>query len=196
MKKISLVVLSLLLLTACSGKKENEKTSSSSSTAVSSVKKEASSKEKQISSSSKTNSSSSTNANVDKFQEYLSTNPKDFENFVDQYYSITPTTDQSKVFSKLIKGKNFTFTGTVIEPMSTRVAVIADSKFSNQSWTESVSTSPLASYVIFVKDLNNTNEFNIGDKVTFTGNMSSAGANFNTIHAQWDMTNGTMQKLQ
>ncbi len=105
MKKISLVVLSLLLLTACSGKKENEKASSSSSTAVSSVKKEASSKEKQISSSSKTNSSSSANANVDKFQEYLSTNPQNFENFVDQYYSITPTTDQSKVFSKLIKGK-------------------------------------------------------------------------------------------
>lgn len=195
MKKISLVVLSLLLLTACSGKKENEKTSSSSSTAVSSVKKEASSKEKQISISSKTNSSSSTNANVDKFQEYLSTNPKDFENFVDQYYSITPTTDQSKVFSKLIKGKNFTFTGTVIEPMSTRVAVIADSKFSNQSWTESVSTSPLASYVIFVKDLNNTNEFNIGDKVTFTGTMSSAGANLDSFHAQWDMENSSMNKI-
>lgn len=195
MKKICLVVLPLLLLTACSGNKEQAKNSSSSSTTVSSIEKASNSKEKQNSSST-ASSSSDNNVNIDKFQEYLSTNPKDFESFVDQYYTITPTTDQSKVFSKLIKGKTFTFTGTVIEPMGQRIAVIADNKFSNQSWTDSVSTSPSASYVIFVKDLNNTNEFNIGDKVTFTGIMSSAGANFDSMHAQWDMTNGKMQKLQ
>ncbi|MEA1130417.1 DUF3221 domain-containing protein, partial [Klebsiella pneumoniae] len=108
------------------------------------------------------------------FQEYLQTNPQDFESFVDQYYSITPTTDQSKVFSELIKGKSFTFTGTVIEPMGKRVAVIANNKFSNETWTNSISSSPLASYVIFVKDLNNTKDFKTGDKVKFTGIMSSA----------------------
>lgn len=189
MKKVSLVFLSLLLLTACSGNKEEEKNSSSSSTKISSVKKEATIKEKH------TSSSNINNTNITKFQEYLQTNPQDFESFVEQYYSITPTTDQSKVFSELIKGKSFTFTGTVIEPMGKRVAVIANNKFSNETWTNSISSSPLASYVIFVKDLNNTKDFKTGDKVKFTGIMSSAGANLNSVHAQWDMNNGTMEKI-
>ncbi|EIP8069533.1 DUF3221 domain-containing protein, partial [Enterococcus faecalis] len=175
---------------ACSENKDEEKSSSNSSTTISSVKKESTIKEKH------TSSSNIDNTNITRFQEYLQTNPQDFENFVDQYYSISPTTDQSKVFSQLIKGKTFTFTGTVIEPMGRRVAVIADNKFSNETWTDSISSSPLASYVIFVKDLNNTKAFKTGDKVKFTGIMSSAGANLNSVHAQWDMVNGTMEKYE
>lgn len=136
-----------------------------------------------------------TTKNIDKFKQFLSTDNLDFGNFVEQYYSINPTSDQSKVFDELIRNKKFTFTGTVIEPMNHRVAIIANSKFNNESWTTSVAATPLSSYVIFVKNIDDTSSFAIGDQVIFSGTMSSPGANFDSMHAQWDMINGEINKL-
>lgn len=86
-----------------------------------------------------------TTENINNFKKFLENNNQDFGNFVEQYYSINPTSDQSKVFDELIRNKKFTFTGTVIEPMNHRVAIIANNKFNNESWTTSVSATPLAS---------------------------------------------------
>ncbi|KAA9177484.1 DUF3221 domain-containing protein [Enterococcus durans] len=136
-----------------------------------------------------------TTENINNFKKFLENNNQDFGNFVEQYYSINPTSDQSKVFDKLIRNKKFTFTGTVIEPMNHRVAIIANNKFNNESWTTSVSATPLASYVIFVKNIEDTSQFSIGDQVVFSGTMSSPGANLSSMHAQWDMNNGEITKI-
>lgn len=136
-----------------------------------------------------------TTKNINNFKKILENNNQDFGNFVEQYYSISPSKDQTKIFDELIRNKKFTFTGTVIEPMNHRIAIIANNKFNNEPWTTSISDTPLASYVIFVKNIEDTSQFSIGDQVVFSGTMSSPGANLNSMHTQWDMNDGEITKI-
>lgn len=107
--------------------------------------------------------------NINNFKQFLRKNNQYLGNFVEQYYSINPTSDQSKVFDELIRNKKFTFTVTVtvIESRKHRVTVIANNKFNNEYWTTSISDTHLASYVIFVRNIEDTSQFSIGDQVVF-----------------------------
>ncbi|EMW6364764.1 DUF3221 domain-containing protein, partial [Enterococcus faecium] len=96
-------------------------------------------------------------------------------------------------FTKYISGKTYTFEGTVIESMTTRIAIIADKEYDDKSWND-ISATPKVSYVIFAKDLNNADTFTKGDKVTFTGEISSRGSNIEKSYAQWDMINSKVSK--
>ncbi|WP_254755221.1 DUF3221 domain-containing protein [Enterococcus faecium] len=150
-------------------------------------------KQESSSSETKTTTSNSSNESLTQFEEFLETNNHDWGAFLDSYYSISPVTEQNTAFTKYISGKTFTFEGTVIETMTTRIAIIADKEYDDKSWSD-ISTTPKVSYVIFAKDVNNADTFTKGDKVTFTGEISSRGSNIEKSYAQWDMINSKVSK--
>ncbi|HAR0963428.1 TPA: DUF3221 domain-containing protein, partial [Enterococcus faecium] len=150
-------------------------------------------KQESSSSETQTTTSNSSNKSLTQFEEFLEANNHDWGAFLDSYYSITPATEQNTAFTKYISGKTYTFEGTVIESMTTRIAIIADKEYDDKSWSD-ISTTPKVSYVIFAKDVNNADTFTKGDKVTFTGEISSRGSNIEKSYAQWDMINSKVSK--
>ena len=150
-------------------------------------------KQESSSSETQTTTSNSSNKSLTQFEEFLEANNHDWGAFLDSYYSITPATEQNTAFTKYISGKTYTFEETVIESMTTRIAIIADKEYDDKSWSD-ISTTPKVSYVIFAKDVNNADTFTKGDKVTFTGEISSRGSNIEKSYAQWDMINSKVSK--
>ncbi len=106
-------------------------------------------KQESSSSDTQTTTSNSSNKSLTQFEEFLETNNHDWGAFLDSYYSITPATEQNTAFTKYISGKTYTFEGTVIESMTTRIAIIADKEYDDKSWND-ISATPKVGYKPFV----------------------------------------------
>ncbi|TWW13133.1 hypothetical protein LABALGNA3A7_09390 [Dellaglioa algida] len=124
------------------------------------------------------------NKNVIAFKKVLDSKPN-MEEFFNKFYAVRPASDQSKIFDNLIYKAEITWSGTVIDPMSTRIAVIESSKFDNKNWND-VSTTDNVSYVVFVKGVKNSKSFKMGDKVKFTGTIESRGS-AGSSKTNWDV---------
>lgn len=109
-----------------------------------------------------------------------------FKEFLDSYYSIIPSSDQTVVFDKLLNKAKVTWSGTVVESMHSRLSVIESSKFDGSNWSDISSTGNVA-YVVFVKNILNASRFKSGDKVTFTGTITSRGSNLKAYKTNWDI---------
>ncbi|WHQ77654.1 hypothetical protein QFC96_10640 (plasmid) [Latilactobacillus curvatus] len=149
---------------------------------------------KEVTVTKKVNTTKSDNDNVAKFKSFMDTDPSASE-FLKEYYGIKPVSDQSVIWDKLLANKEVSWTGTVIEPMSTRIAVITEDKYDGNNWaTIANSDSDAVSYSMFLRNVPNAKEFKAGDKIKFTGKLASRGSNLNGYKSQWDLDSVSVQK--
>lgn len=140
----------------------------------------------------KVNTTKSDNDNVAKFKSFMDTNPSASE-FLKEYYGIKPASDQTVIWDKLLANKEVSWTGTVIEPMSTRIAVTTEGKYDGSNWA-ATAKSDNVSYSMFLRNVANAKEFKAGDKIKFTGKLVSRGSNLNGSKSQWDLDSVSIQK--
>lgn len=127
---------------------------------------------------------------INNFSDFMNTNPT-FDNFLDQYYSITPASLQSTIWESngVLKNREVTWTGTVIESQSNQLAIIKSSLFSGQDWSSiNDNDRPYVFFAKKLKDANIINNFSQGDIVTVRGTISSRGSNQDKAKFNWDLT--------
>ncbi|OTN94595.1 hypothetical protein [Enterococcus faecium] len=147
--------------------------------------------EEKIEDSSSANSNSQTsNSDTSSFEGFINTKP-DFSTFVEEYYKYEADGKASEVRSYL-SGTPVTWSGTIIETMHSRIAVIADEKYNGTTW-ENLEDN-LRPYVFFAKDIdqNKVSQFKNGDHVTVSGKITSGGSKI--ANAQWDIHTENISK--
>lgn len=131
-------------------------------------------------------SNSETNASktsIEDFRAFMETNPN-FESFTEKYYALPIDGSQSKIWDEVLFKRDVTWTGTVIDPMENKVAVIQTNKFNGQDWNAIENTDK--PYVFFAKNTKGS-AFKKGDIVTFRGTIQSRGSNIDSTLNNWDM---------
>ena len=140
----------------------------------------------------KVNTAKSDNDNVAKFKSFMNTNPSTID-FLNEYYNVKPASDQTVIWDKLLANKEVSWTGTVIEPMSTKIAVTTEGKYDGSNWATTAKSDNI-SYSMFLRNVANAKEFKAGDKIKFTGKLVSRGSNLNGSKSQWDLDSVSIQK--
>ncbi|EOE6413494.1 hypothetical protein ACKO6W_000673 [Enterococcus hirae] len=147
--------------------------------------------ESKIEDSSSANSNSEiSNSNTSNFEDFINTKP-DFSTFIEEYYKYETDGKASEVRNYLSDAP-VTWTGTIIETMHSRIAVIADEKYNGTNWENLEGN--LRPYVFFAKDIdpNKVSQFKIGDHVTVSGKIISGGSKI--ADAQWDIHTENISK--
>ncbi|MGG5358581.1 MULTISPECIES: hypothetical protein [unclassified Enterococcus] len=132
----------------------------------------------------------SENPGTSDFEAFINSKP-DFSAFTDKYYTYEAEGKASEVRDSLTDAQ-VTWTGTVIEPMSTRIAIIADDKYNQTTWSNL--SDDLRPYVFFAKNIDKkqTSLFEMGDRVTVSGKIISGGSKL--ANAQWDIDTESISK--
>ncbi|EGP4894177.1 hypothetical protein FI615_001663 [Enterococcus faecium] len=141
----------------------------------------------------RTTTASSTENNTKKekndFQKFIAQKPS-FDTFINKYYSLESNKKASTI-RPLLNNAAINWTGTVIDVMSHRIAIVEDDKYDKTAWQELPSDK--RPYVFFAKYISDTTNISKGDKITIQGNIESAGSKL--ANSEWDIKTSKVTKI-
>ena len=120
----------------------------------------------------------------------LTTNLNNFPVFLKDFETkYNSELDKSKAYNSMVKGKQATWTGTVVEVWSTRVILIESSKYREGLTWEDIRHEDLQYYTFFARFENGTprSDFVVGEEKTITGKPGVRATNTDKYKTWWTL---------
>lgn len=120
----------------------------------------------------------------------LTTNLNDFPAFLEDFETkYNSESEKSKAYDSMVKGKQATWTGTVVEVWESKLILIESSKYREGLTWQDIQSEGLQYYSFIAKFDNDIQEsdYVIGEEKTITGEPGVRGMNTEQLKLEWNL---------